>query len=229
MNTSPDEGRNNRYKTLVLRVLIYCLGLFSLSFGIVLSVNANLGVSSGSAFPYVMSLVTGISLGRIVIFIYGAYILIQWILLGKKFKLKSLLQVVASTVFGYFVDFSTFLLGDFALPGYPGRLVQLAVSMCFVALGIALFVSADIIYMPIEGLADAIGQRFGLSFFTGKTIVDCASVGLGLICSFVFLHTLTGIREGTIISALLMGTFVQFFSKRVKPLVSRILGTKPTP
>ena len=40
-------------------------------------------------------------------------------------------------LFGYFVDFAKAVVGDFALPTYPGQLIMLAVSMVFVALGSA--------------------------------------------------------------------------------------------
>ena len=113
---------------LAPRLGIYCLGLWVLAFGIALAVNSNLGVSPVSSLPYVVSLISGVSLGTCTTVIYAGYVLLQ-MAISRKFQPALLLQLVFSTVFGYFVDAAKLLLGDFCLPTYFGQLAMLAASM----------------------------------------------------------------------------------------------------
>ncbi len=59
------------------------------------------------------------------------YILVQILLLRKKFRPIDLTQLVFSTIFGRFVDVAKKVVGDFAIPTYPGQLVMLAISIVF--------------------------------------------------------------------------------------------------
>ena len=119
---------------LLMRLGIYCLGLLILAFGIALAVNSNLGVSPISSLPFVLSQIVPISLGTCTTLIYILYILLQMVI-SRKFRPALLLQLVFSTIFGYFLDGAKFILGDFCLPGYFGQLIMLAVSI--VARGLA--------------------------------------------------------------------------------------------
>ena len=101
---------------LAARVGIYCIGLLILAFGITLSVNSNLGVSPVSSLPYVVSRILNVSLGTCTTIVYALYVLFQMVLNGKKFQPELLLQLVFSTLFGYFVDAAKLVMGDFALP-----------------------------------------------------------------------------------------------------------------
>ena len=94
---------------LAIRLGIYCLGLLVLAFGIALSVNSNLGVSPVSSLPYVVSRIVNISLGSCTVIVYAVYVLLQMLLNGRKIQPMLLLQMVFSTIFGYFVDFAKLL------------------------------------------------------------------------------------------------------------------------
>ena len=87
----------------VIRVAIYCLGLFLLAMGVAISVNSNLGVSPVNSLPYVISKIINVQLGTCVTAVFCSYILMQIIILRKEFQIINLLQIVFSTIFGYFV------------------------------------------------------------------------------------------------------------------------------
>ena len=105
---------------LLPRLGIYILGLWVLAFGIALAVDSNLGVSPVSSLPYVVSLIFKVSLGTCTTVIYAGYVLLQ-MAISRKFQPALLLQLVFSTIFGYFVDAAKYLLGDFCLPTYLGQ------------------------------------------------------------------------------------------------------------
>lgn len=206
----------------VIRAGVYCLGLLFLAFGVAVSVNSNLGVSPVNSLPYVISLVINAPMGNCVTVVFCVYILMQLLLLGKKFSPINLLQIAFSTLFGYFVDFAKAQIGSWALPGYPGQLIMLAMSIVLIALGILLYMEAQLVPMPMEGLSITIANRLGKSFPVIKTAVDCVVVGAGLVLSFLFLGHLEGIREGTIITAVITGKIISLMKKPLSPLIQKL-------
>lgn len=205
-----------------IRVGIYCLGLLFMALGVAVSVNSNLGVSPVNSLPYVVSLIVNVPMGTCVTVVFCCYILMQILLLRKQFNPINLLQIVFSTVFGYFVDFAKALVGDWALPTYAGKLVMLAISILLIALGVLLYMEVQLVPMPMEGLSSTIAQKMNVPFPTMKTIVDCIVVGTGVVLSFVFLGRLDGIREGTIITAVVTGKIIALLKKPLSPLVAKI-------
>ena len=196
----------------VIRVLIYCLGLMSLAFGVAFSVNSNLGVSPVNSLPYVISRILNVQMGTCVTAVFCFYILLQILILRRKFNPVNLLQIVFSTIFGYFVDFAKTVLGDFAIPTYFGQLTMLAISIPLIALGIVLYMDAQLVPMPMEGLSSCLAEKFGVSFPNMKTIIDCLVVVIGL----------NGLREGTIITAVVTGKVIAIFKKPLSPILKKI-------
>jgi len=203
------------------KLIVYLLGLFILATGVVFSINANLGISPVNATPYVLSLMLDISVGNGVILFLVSLILLQWIILRKEFKLITLTQIIVSFIFGYFVDFSRFLLGNFAFfPHlYIGQLLTLAVSIILIALGLTLYVETKIIPMPSEGMLLALVHKIPkISIGTMKTIFDISVVIVAIAFSLIFLSGIYGIREGTIITALVIGKMMAIMSKLLKKI-----------
>lgn len=210
---------------MLVRVLVYCIGLLTLAFGVAFSVNSNLGVSPVNSLPYVVSLITKAELGICVICIFSFYILVQILIKRRDFKWINLTQVVFSTVFGYFVNFAKYVLGNWAIPGYIGQLVMMAVSIVLVTLGIAIYMDAKLVNMPMEGMTLAISECFPkMEFHKIKMIVDCMSVAVGIVLSFLFLHGLYGIREGTILSAIFVGKLLPLAKKGIRPVMDRMMA-----
>lgn len=214
--------KNSRSSKLILRLAIYCVGLLVLAFGIALSVNSNLGVSPVSSLPYVISQILNVSLGTCTIIVYSLYVLAQMVLNGRKFQPALFLQLVFSTIFGYFVDGAKFILGDFMLPTYFGQLAMLAASIVLIAFSLVLYIDVQLAPMPSEGLVGCIADKLGKPFSKIKTLFDCTSVLVGMVLCFVFLGKLVGIREGTVITALLVGKMTGIIRKYLSPWIQKV-------
>lgn len=206
---------------LAARLAIYCLGLLILAFGIALAVNCRLGVSPVSSLPYVISQIAGISLGTCTILVYICYILLQMVI-SRKFQPALLLQLVFSTIFGWFVDGAKWVLGDFCLPTYFGQLAMLAASILLIGFSLVLYIDVQLAPMPAEGLVGCLCEKLGKPFSSMKTFVDCSSVLIGAVLSLVFLGKLTGIREGTVLTALLVGKTMGYLRKFVGPWIRKL-------
>lgn len=191
-----------------------------MAFGIALAVNSNLGVSPVSSLPYVVSQIVKMSLGTCTILVYILYILLQMVISRKSQPV--LLQLVFSTIFGWFVDAAKFILGDFCLPTYFGQLAMLAASIVLIGFSLVLYIDVQLSPMPAEGLVGCLSEKTGRPFSQMKTLVDCGSVLIGAVLSLLFLGKLTGIREGTILTALLVGKTMGTLRKFVGPWVRRI-------
>ncbi|MGN8967596.1 YczE/YyaS/YitT family protein [Intestinimonas sp. HCP28S3_D6] len=204
------------------RVILYIVGLFFMALGVAFAVNSDLGVSPVTSLPYVISLITNTALGTCVIVVYGIYIVLQILILRREFRLINLTQIIFSTIFGYFTDFTKWLLADFTLPTYAGQLVMLVISIITVAFGVFLYMEVDLVAMPMEGLTMAIAKKVGRPFHNVKIVVDCSTVVLGILLSVVLLHGLFGIREGTVITAIVVGKVMGLFKKPLQPVVQRL-------
>lgn len=206
----------------LIRIVFYCLGLLLMAFGVALSVNSNLGVSPVNSLPYVISRILNVQMGTCVTVIFCFYILLQAVILGREFPVLNLLQIAASTIFGYFVNFAKAAIGGFVLPGYAGKLVMLAASIALIAFGMTLYMDTHISSMPMEGLSHALAKKLNRSFPAMKTATDCASVAMAMLLGFGFLGTIDGLREGTVITALVVGKMIALFRKPVSPLMKKI-------
>lgn len=205
-----------------IRILIYCIGLMLIAFGVALSVNSDLGVSPVNSLPYVISVILDKPMGPIVTINFCLYIVLQAIILRRDFRLINLTQIIFSTLFGYFVDFAKLAVGDFVLPGYLGRFAMLAASIVVIALGVLLYMDVQLMPMPMEGLSSTIAVKMNKPFPTMKIVIDTLVMLIGLVLSLVFLRRLEGIREGTILSALTIGAVVSILKKPLSPVIQKI-------
>ncbi|MGI6403586.1 MAG: YczE/YyaS/YitT family protein [Oscillospiraceae bacterium] len=208
--------------SFLYRILIYCLGLLFLAFGVAISSNSQLGISPTNSLPFAISAATGVKVGTIITLEFGCYILIQMLLL-KQFKPSFFIQLVFSTIFGYFVDFAKLVLGTFTLSSYLGRLLMLAVSIVLIAVGLVFYLSAELVPMPMEGMCLAINKRLPrVPFHRIKIGADSLSVALAALVSLIGTGSISVVREGTVISALLIGKVMGMLQKPLGPILRRI-------
>ena len=212
---------HKKAKSPFLKGIQLILGLFIMALGVSLSVKADLGVTPISCVPYIYSLVVPFSLGELTIFMNAIFILLQIAILRRKYRYIQLVQLIAVILLGYFIDFTLYLISGINPTTYLEQLLTMLISCAFIALGVFLFVKANITYIPGDGLLVVISQTFKKDFGTVKTCFDCSMVTLGIVSSFLFLHKLVGVREGTILAALIVGLLIQLYGK-----ISHLLAIK---
>lgn len=88
----------------IKRYAIFLIGLFINSLGVSFITKADLGTSPISSIPYVLSLKFSWTLGEFTIIFNVFIVLLQLILLRKKFKLEYWIQIPVTFLFGYFID-----------------------------------------------------------------------------------------------------------------------------
>lgn len=204
---------------------MYFIGLFVMTIGIALSVKSNLGVSPVSSIPYTMTCVWGIEMGKATILFHIILVLIQILLLLKKFKPVQLLQVVIGVVFGYFTTFCNYMVSFLPTPENLGiRIIMVLASTVFVAFGIFLYLPADLIPLAGEGCMQAVSSVTHIEFSKVKIGFDCTMVLVSAITCLTVLHNLGSVGAGTIIAAILVGTLVGIINRAFGKQRDKLLG-----
>lgn len=206
----------------IIKVMVYCIGLFIMAIGVTFSVKSNLGVSPVNAIPYVVSIILGIDQGLCVSIIFCSYIILQFFILRKEFKLKNLLQILCASLFGYFVSFSNMIFYFEPSENYLVRLGYMLLSITLIGIGVFLYLEARLIPLPAEGVMMALKEKTVFEFHNIKVGFDVITVIIAVGISYIFLKNIIGVREGTFIAALLVGKVVGLIPKLMKKKV-RIL------
>ncbi|MGK0468585.1 DUF6198 family protein [Clostridium sp.] len=215
-------------REVVKRYLFFVLGLFLMAVGVALSTRSNLGTSPISSVPYVLSLGLSMTIGQFTFLMNLLFIIFQILLLRKKFKSIQLLQVVIAFIFAYFTDFTMGLFSWINVTNYPAQVGLFVLSCLILALGVSMEVTADVVMMAGEGVVSAISKVTKKEFGKLKVAFDVTRVICGLIFSFILFHRLNGIREGTVLASLLVGTLVRLINKRLSFMDAVFKGKSTT-
>ena len=207
---------------LVKKILLFLAALFLTALGIAVGTSAYLGTSPIGSFPYVLTFICHLSFGTTTFIVNSFFILFQRIILGKEFKKRDYCQFFVIFFFGIFIDFGMHIASFFVSQIYWKQFIMLIVGAIILAFGVALEIIADLIYIPGEGAVRAVSKKFGFEFGKAKIIFDIAQCIIAVLLGLTFLHKIEGIREGTLITALLVGPLVMVFCKPARAALSKI-------
>lgn len=198
------------------RYLLFVASLFINAFGIAFITKALLGTSPITSVTYVLSLFTPFTMGIWTILLNLLFVVLEPFLMTRR-ELREdlrmyLLQIPIAFCFGLFIDFSMFMLFWLEPSAYVMKVTVLLVGCVILALGIALEVKANAAMMAGEYFVKTITRRFHGEFGYVKLGFDITLLTIACILSLVFLSDIQGVREGTVVSALLVGPIVHFVS-----------------
>lgn len=213
---------------LLKRYLIFLVGLYINSFGVSFITKAALGTSPISSIPYVLSLGFRPTLGQFTILFSLLLIFLQILILGKKFKPIDLLQIPVSILFGYFIDWSMLLLQGVEPELYFHKILYLLVGCVILGFGVFIEVAANVSMLPGEAFVRAVTIRFHTDFGTTKVCFDASMAIIAALISLPLFHSINGVREGTIVAALLVGLIAKGFGKLLRPATKLVLREPQT-
>ena len=193
----------------ITRYALYLISLFIISLGASLSIKANLGTSPLICVPYVSSVITNLSVGTASLIFTVILIALQILILRGDFEKRQFLQLVMGTIFSAFIDVTMMLVNFLNPQDYISQMLLLLVSCVVVAFGVLLEIQTEVVYLPPDGLIVAISRVLKKEFGKVKPFVDTSLVIIAAVLSLVFLGYLVGVREGTIISAIIIGPIVK--------------------
>lgn len=206
------------------RYLIFLVGLFINAMGVSLITKADLGTSPISSIPYVLSLNLPLTLGEFTILFSLFLIALQLLILRKNFKLEYWLQVPVSVAFGYFIDLGMLLLAFVQPQLYLWKVVYLLLGCLILGAGVFLEVIADVVMLPGESFVRAVVFQWKTEFGLTKVVFDMSMTVIAVALSFAFQGTLSGVREGTVVAAVLVGFISRMMGRKLGFLSELIFG-----
>ena len=158
------------------RLLVLCAGMLIMAFGVAFSIKAGLGTSPISSLPYVLSLFTPLTVGTATIAMHCVLILLQILILRRRYQLIQLTQLPVAILFGYLTDFAVWALQPIPVTSYPESILLCVVGILLVGTGVSFEVNAGLVTLAGEGLILAICDTFHLPFPRIKICFDCTLV-----------------------------------------------------
>ena len=193
----------------------YLLGVIFVAFGTALETYAGFGMSTVVAPAYLIHLKV---VQTIPWFSFGVAeyctqfcLLLLMIIVLRKFRFSYLFSFITAIIYGLFLDL--FLGWILPLPDVMlYRIIAFAVGTLFVTAGVSFVFHTYISPEVYELFVSAVSYQFNLKIHVFKTCFDITCCLIALCLTYIFFGSLQGIGIGTVISALINGTLIGWFT-----------------
>lgn len=214
------------------RLLLLTVGMLIMALGIALSIRSDLGTTTISSLPYVLSLITPMTLGTATILVNLGLVTLQVAILRRRFRLFQLLQLPILVIFGLFNDLALWATDWISHDAYWQQWLLVLAGIGLLGVGICFQIAADTVMLPGEAtvltISRELSRRFGdrTLFVFGyiKIMLDLTLVSSALILALTFLGGFIGVREGTLAAAFLIGATVKRLQPHLVPPLVRFRG-----
>ena len=105
-------------------------------------------------------------------------------------------------------------------------LVYLLIGCVILGFGVYTEVLANVAMLPGESFVRAVSSTWKTEFGSTKVAFDASLTIIAAILSLLFTHRLNGVREGTIIAALLVGFIARLFGRKMTFLEEHLFPAK---
>lgn len=209
---------------LIKRYFVFLIAVSLGGIGVSLFTKGAIGVTPISSLNYVLSLHCPLSLGGTT-FVFNMVLIVMQYLMFPKAERRSqigmlLAQIPVTFIFSGTIDLSMAALDQWVPPTwntYAWSLFWVIAGSVTLALGISLQVLANVAMVSGEAVVKQISSKFKFEFGYVKLGFDITLVVLAIISSLAFTQfsELEGVREGTIVGALLVGPLVRVIRPRL--------------
>jgi uncharacterized membrane protein YczE len=225
------------YKNLMIRFILYMLGMVILALGISLNAKTSLGVSPIVSTAYCVSALTGYNFGDMTFIVYTILVCVEIVihLAGKQKKqaVFDCLQVVVSLIFTRFLNVFDRLipnLGSEEMKGtfagsMGGRIVFLLAAIVFTGIGAALSLNMRMIPNPGDGIVQTIGDAAGKDNGLIKNCVDITCVIVTCATGLLFAGRIIGIGLGTLMAMIGVGRVIAVFNRVTRKQTEKLFET----
>jgi uncharacterized membrane protein YczE len=199
----------NRENLSVKRILIYLLGILTVSLGIVLCKKCGLGISPISSIPFVLSDALPLTFGNLTTLFHFINMIAQMLLTKKLLDPKLWLQALLAFVFGWVIDWlnQLIIIDDTVL---AWQILALILSIFFTALGMVMMIDMNLIQNPPDGTVKQISMMLHIELGNVKIAYDVVCVVISILLGLVFLRRVTGFGIATIASAIFVGKTISW-------------------
>ncbi|NLW23072.1 MAG: hypothetical protein GXY88_07455 [Tissierellia bacterium] len=192
-------------KDTILKFARLIAGLFVCAVGMVMTINANLGLSPWDVFHHGLSKLTGLTLGRANI-VTGLSIVILDIIFGERVGWGTILNML---LIGLFIDFLMFNKLIPIFDGFIPSIIMMVIGMFLIGIGCFLYIGVGFGSGPRDGLMVALVKKTKKSVRLIRSSLEVVSVAIGYILG-------GSVGIGTLIMAFTGGYFMQLAFKVTK-------------
>mgnify|MGYP007069915921 CR=1 FL=1 len=205
--------KTQNYKDITKRYILFLIGLFIASMGVAFSTKAGLGTSPVASVPYSVSLVSSIfSFGGWLNLLSVIQIAVQvMVLKGKCNYVEIFIQTVLAFIYGYLTNFSCYLIRNLSADTYIIQFAYMLAGCFILAFGIWIQLKGNVAMLPGEAMNRAISKVLGRRYENIKIFFDVLYIALSAVICLVIIGKLEGVREGSIIAAILVGNVIKFY------------------
>ena len=200
---------------LIKRYIFLLVGLFVNGLGVSFITKAGLGTSPITSIPYTLSLGFTPTVGMFTLVFNIFLVILQVILLRRNFQLQNLLQLPIIALFSFFIDLTMSLLGFIQPETYLLKVISLVIGCLILGFGVFMEMVANVAMLPGEATVRAVSDVFSTDFGKTKIAFDSSMTVIAAILSFIMFKHLDGVREGTIVAAILVGFIARLFKKYI--------------
>lgn len=207
-----------RFVSFAWQHLLLLGSLYLMTLGVALCIRSDFGSSVISSLPLSLSLagaegkVPALSVGGYTIMMNFVFVLLQILILRKKFEYIQLFQLLIGLVFGWLIDLNMFLTAGIVCDTAVSKtLVQIA-GCTVMGVGIAFEVKCGSVTMPGEGLPVALSRVTGQPFPKLKIFVDTTLVVLAMASCYPFFGQWRWnvVGPGTLFAMVYVGLVVKY-------------------
>jgi uncharacterized protein len=192
-------------KNIIKRVAKLYLGLFLYALGIVMTINAHLGLAPWEVFHQGLSKNIGITMGQASIYVGIAFVILDS-LFGERLGWGTLSNMI---FIGVFLDI---LMLNHLVPVFQSlvpRFIEMLLGMFTIGMASYFYISAALGSGPRDGLMVALTKRTTKSVRFLRNCIEFSVLAVGYVLG-------GSVGIGTVIMALTAGYFVQFAFKIFK-------------
>ncbi|MBQ9198824.1 MAG: hypothetical protein IJ141_05255 [Lachnospiraceae bacterium] len=216
-------NKTQKYKDITKRYILFLIGLFIASMGVAFSTKAGLGTSPVASVPYSVSLVSRVfTFGGWLNLLSVIQIAIQvMVLKGKCDYVEIFIQTVLAFIYGYLTNFSCYLIRNLSADIYIIRFAYMLAGCFILALGIWIQLKGNVAMLPGEAMNRAISKVSGKRYENIKIFFDVFYIAISAVICLIFLGKLQGVREGSIIAAILVGNIIKLYETMLKKIKAK--------
>ena len=210
-------------KKYIVHFIEMLVGITFVCAGAAMGIIAALGQTTSTGTSWSIAGALGIKVGYGLIILYGFFMLLQMIALGRNFKITAFIQIVPVVLHGWILNFFKYDFPPFQALNpqtYGERFLIYAIGVVLISFGFTCTKNSNFSNYPPETFCALMSERAGIRFGTGKIIMDFFYVATSLVLCFLFKMDYGVVREGTLIFAVANGTLINLF----QPYVEKLFG-----
>lgn len=192
------------YKSNSKRAIISILFFILFGFGVSLQLKASIGQSVLNALAVTLSYDVDLKVGTILNVINSLFFLTYLLLRRTKLNKSDIIQIVATILNGYIINFFLYQVLAFWTPNhYYQRIILYFTGLIFASISLGGVLAIGIIKFPLESLCLTISEKYHRNFSKIRMGFDVIFLAATLLITFLIKSPME-IREGTLISILLL-------------------------